>query len=402
MHNNEINTREQLEQLAEQVGQPLLFNIYLDNIPVATQGTIITKELVQRLRRVEERHLHFSREDLGRPETDEDIQELIMDQLAPARTEILEQAGVKEDISEEARRAAARKIKDIFEACRFKAEVDVTAATELASDLVDRTGSFVDTGFKLSDLHNLSEYHYYHAVNACVLGTTLFRDQMESQEELEQLGLGLLLFDIGKLRIPEEILNKPGRLTKKEVDIIKTHVTEGYDMVKDIDYLSDVTKNMVLNHHERINGSGYTRGLREADLSTFDMIANVCDAFDATTSNRVYRSRIDIHRAVSVLIRGAGVQFNTRIVNIFLRGIGRFPVGTFVLLSTGEVGVVSRLNTNALSLPVIRIIFDARQNRLDEPRTVDLYEQREVYIDRALDVSYCENSPKLLQFIPSH
>jgi HD-GYP domain-containing protein (c-di-GMP phosphodiesterase class II) len=204
---------------------------------------------------------------------------------------------------------------------------------------------------------------------------------------LLELGIGMLLHDIGKSKIDLKILNKPGRLTEDEFAIMSRHVVYGYNLVKNNNEVSPMAKGIILNHHERLNGSGYTRGLTEGQLSVYDMVAAICDVFDAVTTNRVYRVKMDVHRAVSILIRGAGSHFHTRIVNHFLKGIGRFPVGTFVLLSTGEIGVVSKVNSNAISLPVIRVIFDAGGAKLPEPGIVDLYTSSEVYIERPIDVS---------------
>ena len=380
-------TQEQLELIAKQVGQPLEVHVYLDDQPIAGPGSTITEALLDRLTQIDPQRLHFSKEDLT-PGEDGFVGEVLQKYLKPNAAQIALDAGISQDLSAEAREMAARKVKDIFESCRYLTKLDLSAITDLAGELLDRVASLDAAAFKLHDLRNYDEYTYYHSVNVCVLGTTLFREYISNDVDLIELGIGLLLHDIGKSKIDLKILNKPGRLTDDEFAVMRRHVVYGYNLVKNNDEMSQLSKDIILNHHERANGMGYTRGLTEGQLSFFDMVAAVCDVFDAVTTDRVYRTKMDVHRAVSILIRGSGNQFNTKVVNHFLRGIGRFPVGTFVLLNNGEIGVVSRVNSNALSLPVLRMIFDAEGTRLPQPHTVDLYEQRELYIDRPLDLSY--------------
>jgi HD-GYP domain-containing protein (c-di-GMP phosphodiesterase class II) len=377
----------QLAQLSEQVGEALDFNIYFDGMPVAAIGHILTDALMQRLSRLDPQKIRFSREEAKIRLPEEEIEQLIETQLRGRADLLALDAGVAEELSEEVRSMATRKVKEIFESCRYLTKLDLTATAELAANLIRRASRLDSAAFKLRDLRNYDEYTYFHSVNVTVLAVTLFRDYVKDEAELLELGIGMLLHDIGKSKIDLKILNKPGRLSEDEFAIMSRHVVYGYNLVKNNNEVSPLAKGVILNHHERLNGSGYTRGLTEGQLSVFDMVAAICDVFDAVTTNRVYRAKMDVHRAVSILIRGAGSHFHTRIVNHFLKGIGRFPVGTFVLLNTGEIGVVAKVNSNAISLPVIRVIFDASGAKLSDTRSLDLYQSSEVYIERPVDVS---------------
>jgi HD-GYP domain-containing protein (c-di-GMP phosphodiesterase class II) len=377
----------QLVRLGEQIGLPLDFNIYYDGMPVAAVGHTLTEALVERLNRLDPRKIKFSREEAQIRLAEEEVEQLIETQLRGKAEQVALDAGVAEELSEEVRQMATRKVKEIFESCRYLTKLDLAATSDLAANLIRRASRLDTASFKLRDLRNYDEYTYFHSVNVTVLAVTLFRDYVKDENELLELGIGMLLHDIGKSKIDLKILNKPGRLTEDEFAIMSRHVVYGYNLVKNNTEVSPMAKGIILNHHERLNGSGYTRGLTEGQLSVFDMVAAICDVFDAVTTNRVYRVKMDVHRAVSILIRGAGSHFHTRIVNHFLKGIGRFPVGTFVLLSSGEIGVVSKVNSNAISLPVIRVIFDAGGAKLAEPGIVDLYTSSDVYIERPIDVS---------------
>lgn len=377
----------QLAQLSEQVGIVLDFNIYYDDQPVAAIGHTLTDSLIERLKRLDPLKIRFSREEAKVRLPDEALELLIEDELRGKSEQLALDAGVAEELSEEVRVMATRKVKEIFESCRYLTKLDLTGAADLAASLIRRASRLDTAAFKLRDLRNYDEYTYFHSVNVTVLAVTLFRDYVKDEAELLELGIGMLLHDIGKSKIDLKILNKPARLTEDEFAIMSRHVVYGYNLVKNNTDVSPMAKAIILNHHERLNGSGYTRGLTEGQLSIFDMVAAICDVFDAVTTNRVYRAKMDVHRAVSILIRGAGSHFHTRIVNHFLKGIGRFPVGTFVLLNTGEIGVVAKVNSNAISLPVLKIIFDAGGAKLAEPRTLDLYQSSEVFIERPVDMS---------------
>lgn len=401
MENEGLTSEEQLTTISEHIGQPLDVDIYVGEQPIATRGNLVTEALVQKLNDLDIKQLRFSREQITVPAPDQHLQELLEKKIKPDAAALAIEAGVTEDLTEEARQMATRKVREIFESCRYLTKLDLATVTELATSLISRVSSLESSAFKLHDLRQYDEYTYYHSVNVCVLGITLFRDYISNDQELNDFGVGLLLHDIGKSKIDLKILNKPSGLTDEEFLVMKRHVVYGHNLVKGNGELAPLSKDLILNHHERVNGTGYTRGLTEAQQSFFDMVAAVCDVFDAVTTDRAYCPKMDVHRAVSILIRGSGIQFNTRIVNHFLRGIGRFPVGTFVMLSNGEIGVVSRVNSNALSLPVIRVVFDTEGERLAQPRTVDLYEQRELYVDKPLDISYSPTRHRLADTNPA-
>lgn len=374
---------EGIEALKGLVGQPLDFNIYFDDQAVLLSGQTLTDQLYERLARMDPARVKSSKQMDGLSPIDKKMQ-VHADIRSDSRA-ILEQAGVSEALSEEVRAVATKKVREVFEACRYLTKIDFDAANDLVANLVRRAGTLSDAAFKLDELKELDDYTYLHSVNVCALGVTVFRDLASGEEELQQLGLGLLLHDIGKSKIDLRILQKPDLLTPDEELTMRKHVVFGHNLLKNSKDLSPAAKNIVLNHHERVNGSGYVNGLRERDLSLFDMAAAICDVFDAVTTNRVYRDAIDVHRAVSLIIQGSSTLFAPRMVNHFLQQIGRFPVGTFVQLSTGEVAVVSRINRRAQARPTVKVVYSADGSRLPEPREIDLYGERGAFILRPID-----------------
>ena len=386
--NEVLSIEEQIEELARYEGKPLALDIYIGSQAVATEGSMITTALVSKLRRTDPERIRFSKTGGRLFLPDREVEQLVRQQVIPFRAELALEAGVLEDLSQEVRGMATRKVKELFESSRFMSKVDLNAAADVAGNLIRRAQSLDATAFKLHDLRSYDDYTYFHSVNVCVLGITLFRNYTKNEQELLDLGIGLLLHDIGKSRIPLNILSKPGPLTDEEYGLMMKHVRWGHELIDNVAEVPQVCRDIVLNHHERVNGTGYMRQLRENELSLFDMLSSICDVFDAVTTDRSYRAKMDFHRAVSILIRGSGSHFNNRLVNHFLQGIGRFPVGTFVLLSSKEIGVVSRVNGEAMSRPEISVIFDASGSRLEQPRRLDLLRDGGgIYIDRPLDTT---------------
>lgn len=379
---------DQVNALQGLVGQSLDFNVYLDGQAVVLSGQILEPRLYSRLAALDPNRLRFSKElsldSPSSPARDTPITE-VEGALRRDAVELLNAAGINEALSEEVRQVATKKVREVFESCRYLTKIDLGAAEQVVANLVRRTGSLSDSAFKLDELRNIDEYTFMHSVNVCTLGITVFKDLLTSEAQLTQVGLGLLLHDIGMSKVDIRILGKPNELTPDEEVMMRKHVTLGYNLVKGSKDLSEEAKNMILNHHERLNGSGYLRGLREHDLSTSDMLCTICDVFDAVTTNRSYRSATDVHRAVTILIQGSLTQFQPRLVNHFLTQIGRFPVGTFVALSNGEVGVVSQISRVSKTRPVIKVLFDEYGDRLKEPRTLNLYEEHGIYIVRPID-----------------
>jgi HD-GYP domain-containing protein (c-di-GMP phosphodiesterase class II) len=381
-----MSAMREIDVVAAQLGQPLDRNIYCDDMPVALEGSVVTQALIDHLQRMDPFRLVFSKvaaEDL--PYTD--VQTLLEEAVRPNAAALVESAGIAPDLPEEVRAQGAHRLAEVFDSCRYLAKLDLDAIASVAGQLVRHLRPLGDCAFKLHDLRDHDAYTYFHSINVCVLGLSLFADFAHSDEQLRELGAALLLHDIGKSKVDQRILLKPHKLGDEEEQAVARHVVYGYNLVRNHPGLSPRAKAVVLNHHERCDGSGYLRGLREAELSDWDLLAAVVDVFDEMTTSRYYRQRLDQHRAIGVLVRTSGTLFSSRIVNHFLRGFGRFPVGTFVELSNGELAVVSKTNPAALALPQVRVLFANNGERLHHPRQIDLLRDRPgLFIDRALDL----------------
>ncbi|NLB82795.1 MAG: HD domain-containing protein, partial [Synergistaceae bacterium] len=193
------------------------------------------------------------------------------------------------------------------------------------------------------------------------------------------------LHDLGKARVSQEVLNKPGKLTSDEFEMMKGHSIQGMiiaisSRVEDRRILS-----IIRNHHERWSGDGYPDGLRENRISLHARIAAVADVFDALTAKRVYKDPMKSREAVTMIIESSGKSFDPAIVRALLVSVGLFPPGTMVELSDGSIGVVTGARSTDIYLPQVLLTTDSAGKRAEGNAIIDLAIQRGLFIRRALD-----------------
>ena len=215
-------------------------------------------------------------------------------------------------------------------------------------------------------------YLYSHSLASSVWATALGREIGLEREALRVVALGAMLLDIGKVRIAEEILGKPGKLDAEELALMRRHVDFSLEIVQEAGEVDPRVLEMVANHHERHDGSGYPRGLKGDEIPVYGRIAGLVDTYDAMITSRPYASTQSSYGALRQLRSLAGVQFQSELVDQFTQAIGMFPTGTLVLLNTGEVAVVTAQSRVRRLRPEIMIILDAGKQPLDDYRVVDL------------------------------
>ncbi|MCL6639251.1 MAG: HD-GYP domain-containing protein [Firmicutes bacterium] len=265
-----------------------------------------------------------------------------------------------------------------------RAILKVRQITETLENIIDQLLADRSLIVNLVDVRAIDDYTFGHCVNVCVLSLLTGITLGYNRERLLRLGLGAILHDIGKASVPGEILNKPGKLTEEEFAVIKQHPEQGYRMILKMPGISSVSAQVVYQHHERYDGGGYPLGLKEREVYEFAYICGVADVFDALTADRVYRKACPVHEAYE-MVAGAGNQlFDFQVVKAFLENIAAYPVGTWVRLSSGEIGLVVE-NRRGLSLyPRIRVFFDGSGSPV-EPFELLLWECRDVVIAGVVD-----------------
>ncbi|MCY9661229.1 HD-GYP domain-containing protein [Paenibacillus chondroitinus] len=238
----------------------------------------------------------------------------------------------------------------------------------IIDDLSAHQGAMV----MLNNMNIKDNYLFQHSVNVSIYAIMLGISYGYSREKLETLGLGALLHDIGKTKIPLGILRKPSQLTSDEFKEMKNHTTYGFQILKDEPNIPLLSAHCALQHHERINGSGYPRGLQGPDINEFARWIGLVDSYDAMTTTRVYRRPLLPHEAMEQLFAGSGTMYDQSQIALFRDKIAIYPLGITVKLNTGEFGIVSKLNLTVPQRPVVRILQDETGRELKEPYEIDL------------------------------
>ncbi|URN92692.1 MAG: HD-GYP domain-containing protein [Candidatus Pristimantibacillus lignocellulolyticus] len=199
------------------------------------------------------------------------------------------------------------------------------------------------------------DYTYQHNIGVGILSTLIGTWMNLDESELSILSLAATLHDVGKVHIPIEILNKPGKLTDKEFNIVKKHTILGYDLLKATTGLNTKVARVALQHHEREDGRGYPLGLKKTNIELFSSIVAVADVFHAMSSKRPYHEPIPFHEIVSQMGHGRFGELNPQIVSLFLENMMKRTVGKQVVLTDGRLGKVVMLNPHRIETPLIKI-----------------------------------------------
>lgn len=241
----------------------------------------------------------------------------------------------------------------------------------LVEDMVNNLTENPNIMVNMVDLKMFNDYTFYHSVNVTILSIVLGMALHLDKEELYKLGMSALLHDIGKIFVPLEILDKPGKLTSEEFDIIKTHSEKGYRYLKDYYYDIPIKSYVgVLQHHEKFDGTGYPYNKRGEDISLFGRIISIADVYDALTSKRPYRNAMLPSDTMEYIMGGSSTLFDPKLVYLFTRKVAPYPLGTIVELSNNAVGIVLENFEYCCTRPKLKII---RENNIEvEPYMVDL------------------------------
>ncbi len=232
----------------------------------------------------------------------------------------------------------------------------------------------------LANISSQSGAMYHHAVNVAVLATAVGMSIGYNRNQLTELGIGALLHDIGKIELPSELLNKTTRWTPEEQEIAKQHTINGFNILRKQHDISLLSAHVALQHHERLDGSGYPQGLRGNQIHEYAQIVAICDVYDSLTTPRPWRRRYMPQDALEYLMGAGGHLFEHRLIDAFRKHIAIFPLGCGVVLNTGETGVVCKVDPNCCQRPVVRILKDGRGNDVRFPYDIDLKTELKLFI----------------------
>ena len=266
---------------------------------------------------------------------------------------------------------------DVWDSAGSEGKPDATMARTMIDGLAQAVAQNRTALLALTTLKNYDNYTFTHMVNVSILTMGQARGLGIDGPLLREFGLAALMHDIGKVRTPKEILNKPDKLTDAEFDVMKRHVVDGAEILRMTPDVPTLAPVVAFEHHLRIDGSGYPAPVKRASLNIGTMLCSIADVYDAMRSQRQYQQAFPTDRILAVLKRNDGQQFDQHLVRRFVQLIGIYPAGNLVRLNTGEVAVVVNVYAPDPYRPHVRVLVARDGRRLDLPYELNLWEQGE-------------------------
>lgn len=229
-------------------------------------------------------------------------------------------------------------------------------------------------------IRNHDEYTFVHSVNVSAMAVIIGLAFDYDVNELKKLGLAALLHDIGKIKVDSALINKPGKLTAEEKLIMNKHSQYTYELLRERSEIDEAVALAAYQHHEKFDGTGYPQGLKGEEIVPFARIIAVADVYDALVTDRSYRKSMMSYVAAEIIQASCYTHFDPVVVKAFMQNIIIYPVGSMVELSTGEKGIVCRINPSMPARPVVIVAFSPSGNRYLPPKTIDLMKSLTVFI----------------------
>ncbi|MFB6355532.1 MAG: HD domain-containing phosphohydrolase [bacterium] len=275
-------------------------------------------------------------------------------------------------------------VKNVFDGVRNRNRLECDDLQPLVSSMINHLTRDADSLLLIARNRSSDTYLYSHSVNVALLTIHLARQFDIDRDQLTELGIGSILHDIGMANVSKDVLLKEGALTDEEYKSVQKHPEYGHQLVQAKENLSNIARTVVTQHHEKMDGSGYPRGLQGDDVSVYSRFVAVTDAFDAMVSPRTYNKRRSSYEAMQIIIREGGSSFDQSIARYFYQNMSIYPIGTLVRLNDGAMGIVQR-STSAPMRPVIKVLTDQEGAKLESPDLVNLLEDKERFISNVID-----------------
>ncbi len=267
--------------------------------------------------------------------------------------------------------ASRKAVEGMFSDVRMGKAVSAEAVMPLVDDIAASIERNQSALISLARLKTQDDYTYMHSVAVCALMTALAKQLGLDDTSVKQAGLAGLLHDLGKAAIPLEILNKPGALTDEEFKLVKLHPEKGHALLLEAGITDEVTLDVCLHHHEKMDGSGYPHRLIGDKISLFAKMGAICDVYDAVTSNRPYKSGWEPGESLKKMASWKG-HFDLEILKAFVKSVGIYPIGSVVLLKSNRLGVVVDQSAKSLLTPIVKVFFSTKSASRIPIKIVDL------------------------------
>jgi len=348
--------------------------------PKNKEGKITQEKVVQDITKLGIKDLYIDTNrgldcNEGQPEVEvEESRQKMMEKvaelpLAPMpKTSLFSEAKVASKVHKEAKVLVSQALLD----AKFGKAVDLVAVDALASSLVGSVLRNKDALMCLSSLRDKDAYLMEHSVNLSVLMTSFGSHLGLPEKVMREAAMGALLHDLGKVMIPNEVLQKPGKLTPEEFEIMKSHVFYSRKILEETPGVPELAIIVASQHHEKMDGSGYPQGLKGDQISKHGRMVGIVDVYDAVTADRCYHKGMTAHQALKKLLEWSGNHLDPELVVQFIRCVGIYPVGSLVELKSGKVGVVLSQNDKLQKAPLIRVMYNLKNKCYVMMEDIDL------------------------------
>ncbi|MDR2625005.1 MAG: HD-GYP domain-containing protein [Zoogloeaceae bacterium] len=303
-----------------------------------------------------------------RAELQQRMENIASGQERPHQVELAEETQRAQRLHAEANRV----IRTLMTGVRLGAQVEVDRVEPLVENMVDSIFRNQNALLPLAGLKLHDDYTFEHSVSVCALMVAFARGLELPRQTIKEIALGALLHDVGKSKVPDAILNKPGSLTAAEFTRMREHVTFGIQILEETPGIAPISMQVAAQHHERYDGSGYPHRMKGEALSLYGQMSSIVDVYDAISSDRVYHKGMQPSEALKKLLEWSDHHFEAKLVHSFIRAIGIYPSGSLVRLESGRLAVVREQNEGDLLHPQVEIIYHGERRCYLPPERVDL------------------------------
>ncbi len=274
--------------------------------------------------------------------------------------------------AERVEREASKVVTSVMNDIRLGKQIEVERVSHVVDSMVSSIFRNPHAMMSLGRIREMDKYTFEHSVSVGVLMISFARELGLEREVIQEIGVGALLHDIGKIRTPDHILNKPGKLTDEEFTIMRQHVVLSREILEQSSGVSPTAIAVAAQHHERYDGTGYPNRLKGDEISVYGQMAAIVDVYDAISADRCYRKGEEPTAVLRKMLEWSKFHFNEALVHQFIRCVGIYPVGSLVKLESGRLAVVMEPGEKGPLFPVVRVVYDTTKGRFITPRDIDL------------------------------